>query len=359
MFDLIDMLIVRPIVNIFFAIYSLVGDFGIAIILFVIIVKIFMWPLMKRQLHQTRIMKEIQPELAQIKKNCKGNRQLESLQMMDLYKRKNVKPFRSFLTILIQLPLFISLFTAINVATRPRENYNVEHSAYSFVRPLRNVDELIVKQNKYLEEAKFYNENKDKEEYKDKLAQPNYEFEPKLFGLVDLSVTAGFTSVSSVIILIFALASAATQFIMSRQQDPTRSKNGKKRSVRQILKDAAKGKEASQEDINAAAQGQMTFMMPMMMLLIMISLPGALVFYYLLNNIITVFLQKIILNRNYTEMEAAADKRILKELKDAKEAVVVEDSTAAKGSRSASSKNKKEEKLHITRISASNKKKRR
>ena len=357
MFDLIDMIIVRPIVNIFFAIYSLVGDFGIAIILFVIVVKIFMWPLMKRQLHQTRIMKEIQPELAEIKKNCKGNRQLESLQMMDLYKRKNVKPFRSFLTILIQLPLFISLFTAINVVARPRENYNVDHSAYSFIKPLRNVSDIIPKQTKYLEEVKAYNEKKDEE----KGDAPVYEFEPKLFGLVDLSVTAGFTSVSSVIILIFALASAATQFIMSRQQDPTRGgKNGKKRSVRQILKDAAKGKEASQEDINAAAQGQMTFMMPMMMLLIMISLPGALVFYYLLNNIITVFLQKIILNRNYTEMEAAADKRILKELKDAKEAVVVEDNTKAKSSsRSASNKNKKEEKLHITRISASNKKKRR
>ena len=355
MFDLIDMLIVRPIVNIFFAIYSLVGDFGIAIILFVIVVKIFMWPLMKRQLHQTRIMKEIQPELAEIKKNCKGNRQLESLQMMDLYKRKNVKPFRSFLTILIQLPLFISLFTAINVVARPRENYNVDHSAYSFVKPLRNVSDIIPKQTKYLEEVKAYNEKKDEE----KGDAPVYEFEPKLFGLVDLSVTAGFTSISSVIILIFALASAATQFIMSRQQDPTRGKNGKKRSVRQILKDAAKGKEASQEDINAAAQGQMTFMMPMMMLLIMISLPGALVFYYLLNNIITVFLQRIILNRNYTEMEAAADKRILKELKDAKEAVGVEDNTTTKSSRSASGKNKKEEKLHITRISASNKKKRR
>ena len=253
MFNLIDMIIVRPIVNIFFAIYSLVGDFGIAIILFVILVKIFMWPLMKRQLHQTRIMKEIQPELAEIKKNCKGNRQLESLQMMDLYKRKNVKPFRSFLTILIQLPLFISLFTAINVVARPRENYNVDHSAYSFIKPLRNINEIIPKQTKYLEEVKAYTEKKEEE----RGDVPVYEFEPKLFGLVDLSVTAGFTSVSSVIILIFALASAATQFIMSRQQDPTRGgKNGKKRTVRQILKDAAKGKEASQEDINAAAQGQ-------------------------------------------------------------------------------------------------------
>ena len=144
MFELLDMLIVRPIVNILFVIYSIVGDFGLAIIIFTIIVKVAMWPLMKRQLHQTRIMREIQPELAEIKKNCKGNKQLESLQMMDLYKRKNVKPFRSVLTLLIQFPIFIALFTAINVTVRPREaDYNVEHSAYSFVEPMNNIKEVI------------------------------------------------------------------------------------------------------------------------------------------------------------------------------------------------------------------------
>ena len=103
MFGILDTLIVRPIVNILFIIYSLVGDFGLAIIIFTIIVKFAMWPLMKRQLHQTRVMREIQPELAEIKKNCNGNRQMESLQMMDLYKRKNVKPFRSMLSVFIQL----------------------------------------------------------------------------------------------------------------------------------------------------------------------------------------------------------------------------------------------------------------
>ena len=110
MFELIDMLIVRPITNILFVIYGFVGDFGLAIILFTILVKICLWPLAKRQLHQTRLMRKIQPELAEIKKNCNGNRQLESLQMMDLYKRNNIKPFRSMLTLLIQLPIFIALY---------------------------------------------------------------------------------------------------------------------------------------------------------------------------------------------------------------------------------------------------------
>lgn len=353
MFAFLDMVIVRPIVNILFVIYSLVGDFGLAIILFTVIVKLITWPLMKRQLHQTRIMRQIQPELAEIKKNCKGNRQLESIQMMDLYKRKNIKPFRSMLMLLIQFPIFIGLFTAINVAVRPRmtekDTYTVEHSAYFFVEPMDHIDDLITQQKTYLAQVQSGAEN------------PTLEFSPKLFGVVDLSATAGFTSISSVIILIFAIASSVTQFVMSRQQDPSR-RNGKKRTMRQLMKEAADGKEASQEEINAVAQGQMTWMMPFMMFLIMANLPGALVFYYLLNNTITVILQKRILSQNYTEMEAAADKQILKELHNAEEAVIVDDRTIKREEKtthySSDNKNKKE-KVHITRITASDKKKRR
>ena len=61
MFAFLDMIIVRPIVNIHFVIYSLVGDFGLAIILFTVIVKLLTWPLTKRQVHQTKVMREIQP----------------------------------------------------------------------------------------------------------------------------------------------------------------------------------------------------------------------------------------------------------------------------------------------------------
>ena len=351
MFDLLDMVIVRPIVNILFVIYSVVGDFGLAIIIFTIIVKVAMWPLMKRQLHQTRIMREIQPEVTEIKKNCKGNKQLESIQMMDLYKRKNVKPFRSVLTLLIQFPIFIALFTAINVAVRPREaDYNVEHSAYSFVEPMNNVKEVIELQKNYFT-AKAEDEN------------ATYEFQPKLFNAIDLGVLPNEVfknfNLSTVCVFLFAIASAIMQFIMSRQQDPTRQKGKKRRTMRDLMREAADGKETNQDEINAVAQSQMTYMMPIMMLFIMINLPGALVFYYLLNNIITVFLQKIILNRNYTEMEAAADKKILKELRDAQEAVVVKDETEAKTTHYLSDSKNKNQKVHITRIKASDKKKRR
>ena len=394
MFSLIDMLVVRPIVNILFIIYNFVGDFGLAIIIFVVIVKLLTLPLIKRQLHQTRMMREMQPELAEIKKRCKGNRQMESLQMMDLYKRKNIKPFRSFLLVLIQLPIFMALFTAINVTVRPCEvsgdynvavsrcastkegnetKYNVNHSAYPFVRTMPRINEIIEKQNNY-----FVSFQEASDEEKGNVV---YDFEPKLFGQVHLDVTAlEFTglfaegkkrkAISSIVVLVMAIASAFAQFIVARQNDPSRKKGKKQRSMRQIMKEAAKGgKEPSQEEMNAIAQRQTTMMMPFMMLFIMINLPGALVMYYFLNNLVTIVINKVALNSKLSEMEAAADKKILKELKahEAVEAEIVKDvlidNSDSKDSKSShyGNKNKKsstDSGVHITRISASNKKRR-
>lgn len=386
MFNLLDMIIVRPIVNILFLIYSVVGDFGLAIILFTIIVKLLTWPLIKRQMHQTKMMRKIQPELAEIKKNCKGNRQLESLQMMDLYKKNNIKPFSSMLTLFIQLPIFIALFTAINVSVRPcavNDDYNVsantclnktditysvEHSAYSFVRPLNNVSTLIEQQNEY-----FRNFESDPD-------TAEYQFKPQLFNAIDLSARPNMVfsnfSPSTAVIFLLAIACAFTQFIMARQQDVTRKKGEKRRSLRQMMKETAEGKEISQDEINAYSQSQMTYMMPIMMFFIMFSLPGAIVLYYFLNTSISVVLNKIVLSRNLEQMEEAADKRVLKELRDAtkkiQEAEIVSDATktddsprvtkvksnSKKSTHYASNKNKKD-KTHITRISASDKKKRR
>jgi YidC/Oxa1 family membrane protein insertase len=344
-------------------------------------------------MHQTRIVRQIQPELAEIKKRCNGNRQMESLQMMELYKRKNVKPFRSVATIFIQLPIFIALFTAINVTVRPCEvsddynapvastrcagtkegktiKYNVIHSAYPFVANMSRINDIIEMQRNYLT---TYSENPE---------AANYEFEPKLFGKLNLSVKAtdffsdikenGFSkhSLHSIVIFVFAICSAVAQFIMTKMNDPSRKTGKKKKGFRELMKETAKGNEVSQEDINAMAQQQSTLMMPFMMLFIMVSLPGALVFYYLLNNTITIGLNKFLMNRNLTEMEESADKKIIKELKahEAVEAEIVKGveknirdaKKESNGHYGNKNKNKDSDSgVHITRITASDKKKRR
>lgn len=361
MFGLIDAIIVRPITNILFVIYGFVGDFGLAIILFTILVKFCMWPLMKRQLHQTRLMRKIQPELAEIKKNCNGNRQLESLQMMDLYKRNNIKPFRSFLTLLIQLPIFIAIFTAVNVIVRPKIDDNLDLRAYPFVRQIDSIDHVIGLQQSYLSQLDAYNQQKSEHPDDTDITPPTYDFHPKLFGVVDLDVVVvqGIGTASGLVILVFALGCSFTQLWISRQQLPSK-KSQKSRSFRQILKEAADGKEPDQADLNQVMTSQMSYMMPIMMFILMINLPGALVFYYFINNVFTGILQKYVLSKNVEEMEASADKKIIKELKSIQEGQVVESSDRWVKSKNASkSSDSSKPGVSITRISAKSRKKKR
>jgi YidC/Oxa1 family membrane protein insertase len=312
--NIFDLIIVQPIFNLLLAIYSVIGDFGVAIIIFTILVKFAMWPLTKKQLHQAKLMRKIQPELVEIKKNCKGNRQMESLQMMDLYKRNNIKPFRSLLTIIIQLPLFIALYSIVRMALT--DSASVEKFAYGFTKGLGRVNEII---------TNFDN------------------FQPKLLGLVDMKATAlPILGWSSVIILLIAVGSALAQFIISKQQMPAKKS---KKKFRDIMKEAATGKEADQSEINNIVSGQMMKILPVMMLFIMIQLPGALVLYYAMTNIITIVQQKRVFLRDEAEMEQSADKKILKELRDIEEGEVVQIKP-------------KKDKTNITRIKASDKKRR-
>lgn len=310
MFELIDFLIVNPIVNILFVIYNFVGDFGIAIILFTFLIKILIWPLTKRQLDQTKAMRRMQPELAEIRKRCNGNKQLESMEMLNLYKKHNVKPMRSITTLLIQIPIFIALFSAIRVMVTPTPNDYVEKRAYAPVASMERIDNVINLQRPYLD---YQNQLKDAKD-KSKVKEVKYEFEPKLFGVVDLSVRAGFNSISSIIILIIALAAALFQYFMAKSQQPKKEK-GKQSVWKKMVADAKAGKDPNQEDMSAMVSGQMTFMMPLMMLMIMVSLPGALVLYYFLSNVISVAQQRHVLNKVDDQLDDMADKEVLKELK--------------------------------------------
>lgn len=364
MFSFIDMIIVRPIANILFLIYSLVGDFGVAIILFTVLVKICLWPLMKRQLNQTRLMRKIQPELAEIKKNCNGNRQLESLQMLDLYKRNNIKPFRSMLTLIIQLPIFIALYTAVRVMVLPTPSDNLSIRAYAPIAQMERVDEVIQLQESYLNYSKQIEEinnsnlsNEEKEAKASELEKVTYDFHPKLFGIIDLDAKAGFGSVSAIIIMLFAIGSAFMQYWTSRQQLPSKKSGGRK-TFKQIMAEAADGKEPDQSELNQIVSGQMSYMMPIFMFMLIINFPGALVFYYLVSNLMTAVQQRYIFSKSEEQMEISADKKIIRELKKIEEAEIVSDASRDRWVKNKNSSKSESAKpgVKITHISAKSRK---
>lgn len=277
--NIFDVLIVQPIFNLLMGLYSLIpgGDFGIALIIFTILIRFALWPLVKKQLHQVTAMRKLQPELAKIKKNAKGNRQLESMQMMDLYKKHGVNPFRSIGILLIQLPIFIALYQVIQIFTLNRDQ--VAKFTYDFLENIGPIKELIV-----------YPEN----------------FNEKLFGLVDLTAHAigGPTGGFNIFLIVLAILAAVTQYIMSKQTMP--QQDSKKR-LRDIMSEAAEGKKTDQSEMNAIVTGKMIKFLPFVMLLVMLNLPGALALYYVVSNVVAVLQQHYILKKDEDELEQIAE----------------------------------------------------
>ncbi len=275
-----DVIIVQPIFNLLIFIYSLIpgGDFGIALVIFTIIVRMLMWPLLKKQLHQSRVMQKLQPELVRIKKEAKGNKSVEAMQMMELYKKHEVSPFRAILILFIQLPIFIALFQVINIFTSSRDK--IDGFTYGFLKGIEPIKDLI--------------------------ANPN-QFNENMLGFLDLTHQAIMANpfAIDIFILITAFIAAITQYVMSKQTAPKMQSDKK---LKDILNDAAEGVQTSQAEMNAVVMNKMIKFLPIMMFFIMIYLPGALVVYYTVSNIVAIIQQRSILKDDADEMIAIADK---------------------------------------------------
>src|SRR5438067_189219 len=108
-------LIVKPLFNLLVLIYAVLPghNFGLALIIFTIIIRLLLWPLVKKQLHQAKAMRKLQPELKRIKQATKGNRQKESQLLMELYKERGINPFGTFPILIVQLIVLIGLYSGL------------------------------------------------------------------------------------------------------------------------------------------------------------------------------------------------------------------------------------------------------
>jgi len=111
-----ESLIIEPFINALLFIYDLIGEnFGLAIILFTIIIKLVTWPLMSKQIKSSRAMQEMQndQEWIEIQKKYKNDRDKLAQEQMNFYKKKGISPFASCLPTLIQFPIIIGLYQGI------------------------------------------------------------------------------------------------------------------------------------------------------------------------------------------------------------------------------------------------------
>jgi YidC/Oxa1 family membrane protein insertase len=293
-------LIVQPLFNLLTFIYAILPghNFGVALIIFTIIIRLLMWPLVKKQLHQAKAMRKLQPEIKKVKQATKGNRQKESQMLMELYKERGINPFGTFPILIIQLIVLIGLYSGL------RKIIDDPHSLITFSYP-------FVQNLSWMQE----------------LSKNIHLLDNTLVGFVDLG-KAAIGSGGGIYwpAMFIVIGSAVAQYFQAKQLMPQEKDQ---RSLRAILKDAGSGKQADQSEINAAVGRSTRFLIPIMIFIFTVGIPSALGLYWLVSGLVAFIQQSIVLNRDEEEMEAIGDKPS-KDVAAIPEAEIVEKPTKTK-----------------------------
>jgi len=112
-----ELIIQQPLINILIVIaHFMGGSFGVSIIALTIIVNLCLLPLTLSQIRSTKAMQALQPRLSELQKKYGKDRQKLAQEQMNLYKTSGVKPAGCFITMLIQMPVWIALYQSIMLA---------------------------------------------------------------------------------------------------------------------------------------------------------------------------------------------------------------------------------------------------
>jgi YidC/Oxa1 family membrane protein insertase len=270
-------IIIKPIFNLLVLIYALLPghNFGLAIIIFTVLVRLIMWPLVKKQLNHAKAMRELTPELKKIKQASKGDRQKESKLTMELYKEREINPFASIGILLVQLPILIGLYSGLNRIIK--DPHQIVTFSYSFIQHLSWIKTL---------------------------GHNIHRFDDSLLGVVNLTKTAAGPKGVYWVGIIIAAAAAIAQYLQSKQLMP-QSKDA--RGLRSILKEAGQGKTADQSEVNAAVGRSTMFLVPALVFIFAIRLALALPLYWLTSSLVAYIQQSRVLRDDAQEADASIE----------------------------------------------------
>lgn len=149
--DIWNLLIIQPFTNALLLIYYLVGqNFGIAIILFTILIRLITHPLMAAQIKGSTGMQKLQtdPRYKEMQEKYKNDKEKMAQEQMKLYKDLGINPVATCLPTLIQFPLIIGLYQSLYkaMANTPLDMLTLSRHLYSFV----DINRIIPINNQFL-----------------------------------------------------------------------------------------------------------------------------------------------------------------------------------------------------------------
>ncbi|MFA5368773.1 MAG: YidC/Oxa1 family membrane protein insertase [Candidatus Paceibacterota bacterium] len=227
----------QPMLSLLIWLYGLIGNFGIAIIILTLIIKILLHPLNKKAIESQKNMAELQPKINELQNKYKDNKEKQAAEMIKLYKEEKFNPFAGILLLFIQLPILIALY---QVFQNGMDLVKIKEMLYPFI----NLPQVI-----YPYFISFQNGT-------------------NLIEILDLSKAN---------IYLAALAGVAQYFQIKTATPPIPKQEGPIDTM---------------GEVSSMMQKQMVYFVPLLTFFILFRLPSALGLYWIVTAIISIFEQK-------------------------------------------------------------------
>ena len=227
----------NPIYNVYVVLVNIIPghDLGLAIILLTVLFKLAIYPLYRQAILTSLRLKEINPQLEELKKRYKDDKTLQAKKMMELYKSNNINPLSGFWVIIVQIPIFLTLFYVF------RGDITAHFSSlYSFVSAPTVFNKLFL-------------------------------------GIFDLSANKNY---------LFAVLTGLTQYYQTKLTLPAPSPapiNGGERSFA--------------EDFGRSMNTQMLYVMPVIIVFVSATVPAAVCLYWIASNTMSIVLELVYQNK--------------------------------------------------------------
>jgi YidC/Oxa1 family membrane protein insertase len=110
----------KPLFHVLHFFYKLVGNYGVAILLLTLLVKILFFPLANKSYRAMSKMKKLQPEMMRLREQFGDDKMRMNQELMGLYKKEKVNPMSGCLPIIVQIPVFFALYKVLFVSIEMR-----------------------------------------------------------------------------------------------------------------------------------------------------------------------------------------------------------------------------------------------
>ena len=289
-------------------IYNFVNNYGLAMIIFTLVIKIVMLPLSIKQQRMLKKSNKLQEKMKVLQFKYKNDPDKLNREMMNLYKEEKMNPFSGCLSTIIQFILLISIFYMVRCPLTYMKKVDTE-SINSYVSQMQEDEKSvsaayteinIIRKDEYMKEKNQEDSNIDK-------LSINMEF----LGL-DLSKIPqqNLTDWTVYIIPVLYIISSFVSIKLNNSMQKKASKTNDSESVIDITEDSKKKEDKknqlikveeegpAEEEFDAMAQTNkmMSWMIPIMSVSISIVAPLGLALYWLVNNI-TMIVERLVLNK--------------------------------------------------------------